>query len=782
MAATPINATPQRLTPLLLLLSLLGCQDRGKSQVDGASASQPPAAAAPRVQGTAPEPARSPTVTRSVSLVDMLPDCDVDDEGLVLDVGTKESQEVASARANAKEPANPSGLVERGGAILQQVSERRHSRSFWLDEPAETLLVRARVIGHSATYLSASVDGKRLGRVKLTKNEASTIAFARTSEPLSAGRHTLLLEAHGRASGIREPFYDLDWLNFSRNSAPTPNYSPPTARDLIADQELDSIPKRSIVLRSLSQIRCPIHLATNAQLEVSLGFWGNGQGTAEIGIIEEGQPKTTLHEHKVSGGVGARWTKVTLDLSPYVGRVVGLEFRAARATQGGRIAFGEPQLQRPVSAPTEHRRATTVVVLVAAGIERRLLPPWAPVGENAALGELLRDAVAFHSYRVPTTVPAGVLVSLLTGQSPARHRVEDTAARLGAGLHPLSQIVKQAGGRAAMFTAVPTTFSAFGFNVGWDDYSTYSPVLDIPAETPIIEAQRWLAQRLDQNRAGLRLLLVHMRGVHPPWDVTREQTALLPPADYSGALEARRGGVILGKIRRQTAKKQRRLNDDDNQRLTALMQAALGKQNAAIAGMIATLKRKGVWEDTLFIVAGDVSNAELPNFPFDPVGSLREDQLTVPLIVKFPGRVHAGASFDRPVTTVDLTRTILDALDLTVPETVEGQSLLEALSGNGPLLTRTLISTLGQRYVARTGVWLMSGDFNGVPRLCQTDIDPMCVEDLFGKKPLSARAIHQWTMKELSAARRAGQGTLREPASIDAETAAALTVWGDVEM
>jgi arylsulfatase A-like enzyme len=469
-------------------------------------------------------------------------------------------------------------------------------------------------------------------------------------------------------------------------------------------------------------------------------------------------------------------------LSPYVGRVIGLELRAARATEGGRVAFGEPKLRRPVTTTREQRRATTVVILVAAGIDRHLLPPWAPIGENSAFGELLRDAVAFHAYRVPTTVPAGVLTSLLTGLSPTRHRVEDTAARLGTALHPLSQVVKQAGGRTAMFTAAPTSFAAFGFNVGWDDYGAFSPVLDIPAETPLVEASRWLSQRLDQNPSAPRLLLVHLRGAHPPWDITREQAAQLPPADYAGALEARRGGIILGKIRRQTAKVQRRLNDDDTERLAALMKAALVKQNGAIAALIATLKRRDAWDDTLFIVAGDVANAEPPSFPFEPTGSLREDQLTVPLLVKFPGRAHAGETFGRPVTTVDLTHTILDALQLNIPETVEGHSLMDALSGNEPLLTRTLISTLGQRYVARTGVWLLSGEFSGVPRLCQTDIDPMCVEDQFSRRPLSARALYQWTMKELATARRAAQKTQREPASIDADTAAALTVWGDVEM
>ena len=509
---------------------------------------------------------------------------------------------------------------------------------------------------------------------------------------------------------------------------------------------------------------------------------GTGTGTAEIAIVEQGQPKTTLLERKVAGGVGARWVPITVDLSPYAGRVVGLELRAVRTTQGGRIAFGEPRLSRSRVTPAERPKAKSIVVVLASALDRRLVPPWGPVADNSAISELLRDAVAFHAYRTSTTVPGGVVATLLTGIAPPRHHVEDTAARLSRATHTLSDIIKQAGGRTAMFTGVPSTFAAFGFNVGWDDFGAWSPVVDLPAETPLVEASRWLGQRLDQNRDALRFTVIHARGSHPPWDLTKEQTAQLLPLDYGGAIDARRGGVTLGKIRRQTAKVQRRLNDEDTQRLNAFMKAAWAKQNIALGSIITTLKRKDAWDDTLFIFAGDVANSELPAIPFDPVGQLREDQLTVPLIVKFPGRRYAGKTFDRPVTTVDISRTILDSIDLVLPEPIEGESLLDIISGHEPLLTRTLVATLGQRYVSRTGVWLLSGELGHAPKLCQTDVDPMCVEDQFGKMPLIARALWQWTVNELARARRAGKKPEREPASIDPETAAALTVWGDVEM
>jgi len=673
-------------------------------------------------------------------------------------------------------------VIARTGSTFLAINERRFRHDFWLDEAAEGLSIQIRIAGRTATSVSVSVDNRRLGRQKLTRNEVYIKTFPRYPERLEPGRHVLLLEAHGRASSPPEPWFEVDWIHLQRESPQEGDDGAPTLRDLVADQEIDGVPRRSIVLRAASKVRCPFHLGAQTELKLSLGYWGVGRGTAEIRLIEEGQSPITLHEHKVAGGNDARWTPVNLDLSAYANRVVAIELRAISASQGGRVVFGEPQLSTPKQQALEPLKAKNIVVVLAAGLERRLVPPWGPIGERGTFADLRREAMAFNGYRVPTTVPAGIVASLLTGVSPMIHRVEDAAARLRHSTRTLSEMIKQAGGRTAMFTGVPTTFAAFGFNVSWDEFGAFSPVLDLPAETPIAEASRWLVRELDNNDEPVKFVFVHTRGAHPPWDLTKEQTTQLEPPDYGGALDVRRAGIVLGRMRRQPTKVQRRLNDEDIVRLRATMNAAFSSQIAAVGQLIEVLKRHNAWDDTLFIFAGDTTNGELSTLPFDPQGSLREDQLSVPLLVKFPKRVHAGQSYSGTVTTVDLTRTILDAVGLTLREPIEGVNLIDLISGQVGPQSRTLLSTLGARYVSRTGVWLLSGELGRAPKLCQTDVDPMCIEDHFERLPLTGRSLWQWTATELSRLQIAARATQREPASIDPDTAAALTVWGDVEM
>jgi hypothetical protein len=62
-------------------------------------------------------------------------------------------------------------------------------------------------------------------------------------------------------------------------------------------------------------------------------------------------------------------------------------------------------------------------------------------------------------------------------------------------------------------------------------------------------------------------------------------------------------------------------------------------------------------------------------------------------------------------------------------------------------------ATLLGRYATRLGSWLLHGELGRTPKLCALDIDPACAVDLFAE---------------------------RTPVDLDAETRAALTVWGDI--
>lgn len=445
------------------------------------------------------------------------------------------------------------------------------------------------------------------------------------------------------------------------------------------------------------------------------------------------------------------------------------------------MVFGEPRLSSHRRTEPTVPEARTVLVVVGAALDRSRTPPWGPIGKLTALGELVRSGVAFNAYRAPSTVTTATFATLVSGLPPRAHAAEDQAARLPEAVRTVSEIMKAAGCRTLYATSVPATSAAFGFNEGWDRYSYDSPVKNISATEPFEGAARFIEQDVKASPKGKRFILIHARGTHPPWDLTQEEVSKLPPEEYGGSIDARRGGITLGKIRSRRIRVWRRLSSEEWTRLRALQDAAMAKQSLALGRLFSVMKREGVWDDALIVFAGDVALGDPPRVPYDPAGELTEDRLIVPLLVRFPGNRLAGRETSVPVTTVDFAPTFLHALGLDVPEQMQGRDLFTSASGIEPVARRLTVATREDRYAARLGSWLLRGRHNHVPHLCRLDVDPACVNDLFDSRPIAGQAMWRWTfLSEVRYTSGEGRVAEREPASIDPEIAADLIVWGDI--
>ncbi len=746
-----------------MALGLLALACRDKQPEPSAPPSEPQKAT----------PTAAPARPESYDFIGHLEGCEVRHGGLLIDLGTGAARARRSFRV---EPIEDMTDAERDGATVSRVLERRVTFDIVIDEPLEEAKVSVRLYDVTARTISASLDDKRLGASRLTVGETKVVDFPSVKN-LAAGRHSLSLNFSGRPRGETLPYVEIDWIRVRGPSEMAETYAAPTLRDIVTDAVLDSTPRRAIALRAPGAVRCPITVARDSELQVDLGYWGEGKGETLIRVLTDGEKPVILAERKVVGGEGATWTPLHIPLGPHSARPVLLELAAPEAARGGRVLFGDPRLTRAETAADAVPSARTIVVVVVGGLDQHMIPPWRSSEGLTAFGTLAKSSAIFTAYRSPSNVVGAVVASLLTGLPPAMHGLEDPAARLSKAARGLGELLKEAGGRTAMFTAVPPTFSAFGFEQGWDKYESFSPVGDQPATTPIDEAKKWLENESD-TQSGRRLVVVHAPGVHPPWDVTKEEALQLPPQEYGGLLDPRRGGVILAKLRTQR-RNTKRLGDDDWKRMRALEELALSKQNTALEALLSMLKSKGMWDSTLFVVVGDVGAGNPPAIPFEPAGELEESRLLVPLLVRFPGGKFAAKEITYPVTSMDVTTTVLDALGIARPRDLEGLDLYRVASGDEPLSGRALVATLAGHYASRLGVWLLRGIPGQVPKLCQLDVDPACNNDAFPDKLIAGSTAWQWTFDEF---RRSDRGRLsaREPASIDPDVGAALTVWGDI--
>jgi sulfatase-like protein len=710
-------------------------------------------------------------------IIDRVPTCEVEHHGRLLDLGVEGTSPWTGFRFLAP---GPDDLVVRDGKTYLEASSRSLAYALWLNRPLERLRVTLRGRAGSARRVQVSVDGRRLGVVRLPEGEPKSFDLPELSSELEAGLHRFEVQFGGAPRASRGSHAELDWLRVSGASdrAGDEGYAAPTLSDIVENVALGNVPRRALVLRAPTTVRCFVRPVAGTALRVGLGLWGTGRGAAEIVARREGGEPVTLESRKVAGGDSSAWSPLDVDLSRFAGEPIMLELKAVEASRGGRIAFGEPELVQRDVAPPRVAKASVVVLVVFSAVEQARVPPWGPTGGLGSLGVMAREGAAFSRYRAPSSAPGSVLATLLTGLRPRLHSVEAPMLRLPATLRTLPRLVKEANGTAAFFTSVPTSFAPFGFDASWDAFEAFSPVKDLGANEPFARATSWLTHELDERPLARHLVVIHARGAHPPWDVTREEAQHLKPLEYNGAIEPRRAGVILGALRGRISGK--KLRDDDWTRLHELTDLALAKQDAGLGQLLAVLRQKNVWDNALVVVMGDVGPGVGSELPYDPAGPLSEDRLAVPLLVKLPGRLLAGQDVHAPVTAADVATTLARGLGVAAAES-GATDLLERSATGADIESPAQIATMPGRYTTRIGAWLLRGELGTTPRLCALDVDPACAVDVFEERSIAARTA--WLATAEAERRRvpADLGTAaRTPVELDPETRAALVVWGDI--
>jgi hypothetical protein len=260
--------------------------------------------------------------------------------------------------------------------------------------------------------------------------------------------------------------------------------------------------------------------------------------------------------------------------------------------------------------------------------------------------------------------------------------------------------------------------------------------------------------------------------------VSREEAQRLKPPEYNGAIDPRRGGVILGALRARTIV--RKLRDDDVLRLHELGDLALTKQDAGLGQVFGVLRRAGFWDSSLVVVMGDVGPGIGPDLPYDPAGPLTEDRLSVPLLAKLPAGLLGGKDVPVPVSAADVATTLARALEVSV-EWPSAIDLVERAGGGRAVESTAQHATLPGRFATRVGPWLLRGELGSRPRLCALDVDPACAIDAFEDRTVAARVA--WLAALRGEDRRVPKELGHAPRSVvelDPETRAALVVWGDI--
>lgn len=735
----------------------------------GSGGSGPAGSAKPAASGT-PGPAGEAAHV-AFDFIDELPQCDVDHRGLLLDLGGSETVGRLGWQIGLPDTQV---ITNHDGASWVKLYDRKLALSFVLPEPTP-VFVALRGIAQGASAAFVTIDGQAIGTIKLKREQIVIGSTATTTLPLDAGLHQVQLQLQGRAASASSAglLAELDWVRIGVPDDEQRTYGAPTASDLLnPGAELGGVPHRALALRAPGAVRCTLRVPRAARLRVAVGIRGSGTAKVAVNVRRDGAPTVVVHSLAVRGEQPPRWEDLELPLEPFAGQIVSLELRATEATGTGRLLLGDPVvLVSPPAAPAPVQTRLAVVVLLS-GVRRQDLPPWSgsPTPHLPTLAKLARNTAVFDDLRAPSSLVAATLASLLTGLEPRAHGLLDGASKLPASVPTLAAAVRAASIRAAMFTGVPTSFRAYGFGEGWDQFQEYPPNGGRLGYAPLDDALTWLGDALaPEGEPKPMLAVIHARGGHPPWELTPTEASALPPSDYTGLVGPRRAAQILATAR----DKRTRLASADLERLGALYAAGLSREDQALGRIVDKLENSGRWDSTLFVVVGDLSSGL--DTLFVDGADLDEQALGVPLYVHFPGGVRAGERVAAPTEIYDLTHTLLGAFGLKAPARARGRELSVVAAGQDIDTHQIRIAWTEERYAARWDHFVLLGATDSAPRLCDFAVDPTCAYDRTALYPYVAHAL----FRRLAArSTPTAQAVVREQVTVDSDLAAMLQVWG----
>lgn len=281
----------------------------------------------------------------------------------------------------------------------------------------------------------------------------------------------------------------------------------------------------------------------------------------------------------------------------------------------------------------------------------------------AAEGTLFTQATSASPWTLPSHA------SIFTSRLPFDHGARFTRNTIRPPLVTLAEVLKNAGYATAGFTGDAYVDASFGFDQGFDVYQAFHE--DVPTgPQPIADAAgAWIRS----HRGRPFFAFVHTYECHAPYS---EPT--YADASDRGRLPAVIDFPVVEKIHRGDLD----LTDQEKRYTRALYRGDVARADRVIGGLLESLKASGDLDDVILVVLSDHGEDLWDHDQRRSPGhghSLYQELLRVPLIVRAPGRVPAGAKITTPVSLIDIAPTLLEMTHVPVPDGFQGRSIAASL-------------------------------------------------------------------------------------------------------
>lgn len=401
---------------------------------------------------------------------------------------------------------------------------------------------------------------------------------------------------------------------------------------------------------------------------------------------------------------------------------------------------------------------------------------------------LAAEGIVFENHKSQSGHTVISMTSMFSSRYTLNTGLGSRAGEYGA---TLPEAMKAAGYYTAGIQTNPWLDSLRGFARGFEDYYMLGPA----EAREELHCRRWTDGATENvfyadgeevykycegilKGLGERplFLYVHMMDVHGPY---------MPPVEHQvycgGRYDLGEAIALSGRwvetARGKSAQAALPLADE----VAALYDGEIRFADSVVGRVVVLLKEKGIYDNTLFIVAADHGEAFLEHGLVLHSNSLYEELLRLPLVMKAPGR--AAARYEGLTRNVDIAPTVFEAAGVKpLWRDRDGVSLFGVLEG-GLAIDETVarmnvevgkgLKKFGAiQQGSRKYIWSEGAGGPSAEELYDLEADAGESVNLAGERPAEAEKLS----REL-ATRRGAQRDLPEP-EMDADTRAQLEALG----
>jgi arylsulfatase A-like enzyme len=310
----------------------------------------------------------------------------------------------------------------------------------------------------------------------------------------------------------------------------------------------------------------------------------------------------------------------------------------------------------------------------------------------------------------PWTCPSNA--ALATGRTPTSLGASwlTIGASVPANAQTLAESLHDAGYYTAGFVNNACVRGRYGFAQGYDLYD------DAFVDRPKSDAENkvradevngkvtgWLTTDWPAANTGGRplFLFVYYMEPHVFYDPPAPYDTLYDP-DYTGPLTPASFGIGQDVVEGRFVPSPR-----DIDHLLALYDGEITFWDVYVGELLNELQQQGLLDNSLIVLTSDHGEMFGEHGKWVHGTALYEEEVRVPLVMRYPGRIAPGQVITTPVQSMDLMPTILEYAGAAVPANLQAAGLRGLIEGRGAPARRGVYSELDSiKDTSHWGYWL----------------------------------------------------------------------------